>query len=180
VTRAVFAGSAVAAAVAAAFLVGPGVPVPPALADRLPARKSPAGPERAACPTHGWVSSGWGPRAGKFHDGVDIEAPMGQPIRAVRGGTVIFSATADPDGYGQYVRIREADGSMSEYGHMSVRKVRTGQRVVAGQVIALVGAEGSSTGPHLHYRWRLAGVEPPGRGSDPVAHLRAIGIRLPC
>jgi murein DD-endopeptidase MepM/ murein hydrolase activator NlpD len=150
----------------------------PASAVRQPPAGHAAG--GAACPTAGSVSSGWGPRAGKFHDGVDIEAPMGQPIHAVRAGVVTRSVTADPHGYGQYIRVREADGSTSEYGHMRRRLVRAGQHVATGQVIALVGAEGSSTGPHLHYRWRRAGVEAPARGSDPVAHLRALGIRLPC
>lgn len=169
--------SAVAAGVALAVVMPS---TRQAIADRAPGpgRKAPA--VKAACPTHGWVSSGWGPRAGKWHDGVDIEAPMGQPIRAVRGGVVTKSVTADPDGYGQYINVREADGSTSQYGHMRVRLVHAGQHVKAGQVIAQVGAEGSSTGPHLHYRWYPPGVTAPARGSDPVAHLRALGVRLPC
>lgn len=137
----------------------------------------PPRPGWVACPAAGPVTSGWGPRWGTFHDGVDIGAPMRAPIYAVQAGTVVHSADDDPGGYGSYIEIRAADGTRIQYGHMSQRDVRTGQRVTAGQRIALVGAEGQATGPHLHLRVYLPGAH---RGVDPVPWLAARGVRLPC
>jgi murein DD-endopeptidase MepM/ murein hydrolase activator NlpD len=148
------------------------------LAKRRPQVAGPA--VGAACPAAGPVTSGWGPRWGAFHDGVDIGAPLGSPIRAVAAGTVVKSVTADPGGYGQYINIEHADGSTTQYGHMRVRLVHTGDRVRAGQVIARVGAEGSATGPHLHLRVYPPGRSPPQRGTNPTPWLKAHGVRLPC
>jgi murein DD-endopeptidase MepM/ murein hydrolase activator NlpD len=139
-------------------------------------RPSPDKGFSAACPTAGRVTSGYGPRWGTFHDGVDLAAPVGTPIRAVLPGTVTHSGDDDPGGYGSYVELAHGDGTVTQYGHVSARLVRTGQRVRAGQVIARVGNEGESTGPHLHFRVRPH----PGRGVDPVPWLRARGVRLPC
>lgn len=137
------------------------------------------GPKVAyACPAAGPVTSGWGPRWGAFHDGVDIGAPIGAPIYAVQAGAVTHSGDDDPGGYGSYIEIRAADGTRIQYGHMSKREVRAGQHVTAGREIAKVGAEGQATGPHLHIR-----VYPKGavkRGTDPVPWLAARGVRLPC
>lgn len=131
----------------------------------------------AACPTAGPITSGWGPRWGEFHDGVDIGAPRDAPIRAVLGGTVTFSAVADPGGFGQYVDIKNAAGTQ-RYGHMRTRLVHVGDHVTTGQVIARVGKEGSSTGYHLHLR--IYPGAPTGRGVDPVPWLAAYHLRLPC
>lgn len=136
------------------------------------------GGARAACPVPGaHISSSWGPRDGGFHDGVDLAAPLGTPIHAVTAGVVTFSATADPTGYGQYINITSGAG-MEQYGHMRRRLVHVGDQVTAGQVIALVGAEGEATGPHLHLRIYPGPVHT--RGTDPVRWLAARGIHLPC
>jgi murein DD-endopeptidase MepM/ murein hydrolase activator NlpD len=149
-----------------------------------PARGAPA---RYACPVAGPVTSGWGSRtlAGRtdFHDGTDLAAPHGSPIYAIAGGTVTFSATADPAGFGQYVDVRLPDGTVIRYGHMSRRLVHAGDQVHAGERIALVGAEGSSTGDHLHVRIYPPEHAPPrhtGRGVNPVPWLRGHGVTLPC
>lgn len=137
------------------------------------------GGARAACPVPGArISSGWGPRDDGFHDGTDLAAPLGTPIHAVVAGEVTFSATADPTGYGQYINIASPDGGMQQYGHMRRRLVHVGDQVTAGQVIALVGAEGEATGPHLHLRIYPGPVHT--RGVDPVRWLAARGVRLPC
>jgi murein DD-endopeptidase MepM/ murein hydrolase activator NlpD len=146
--------------------------------EQAPAAASGSGsPARASCPVAGArLTSGWGPRWGRFHDGVDLAAPLGTPIRAVLPGTVTYSGRAD--GYGQMINVRHADGSTAQYGHMRVRYAAEGVRVRAGQRIADVGAEGESTGPHLHlriYQGRAAGT-----GVNPVPWLRARGLRLPC
>lgn len=134
---------------------------------------------KAACPVPGArVSSGWGPRDGGFHDGVDLAAPYGTPIHAVAAGTVTFSATADPTGYGQFINILDTDGSLAQYGHMRTRLARAGEHVTAGQVVARVGAEGQATGPHLHLRIYPGPIHT--RGVDPVRWLAARGVRLPC
>lgn len=137
------------------------------------------GGARAACPVPGArISSGWGPRDGDFHDGVDLAAPLSTPIHAVVAGTVTFSAVADPGGYGQFINITSQDGSMQQYGHMRTRLVHAGDRVTAGQVIARVGEEGQATGPHLHLRIYPGPVHT--RGTDPARWLAARGIHLPC
>lgn len=107
------------------------------------------------------LSSDYGPRrhpvrkAVGHHHGVDLAAPAGAPIRAVRAGVVVF---ADPyGGYGNLVVIRHEQGMTSHYGHCQKLRVRPGQRVGAGQVIATVGSTGISTGPHLHFEIRVDG-----------------------
>jgi murein DD-endopeptidase MepM/ murein hydrolase activator NlpD len=97
------------------------------------------------------ISSGYGPRAGGFHKGIDIAAPIGTPIVAVADGTVLFAGPAS--GFGHWVVILHSGGVMSVYGHMYGNElyVSAGQKVKAGQQIAAVGSDGESTGPHLHF-----------------------------
>lgn len=92
----------------------------------------------------------------RHHSGVDLAAPEGSSIRAIATGTVVF---ADPyGGYGRLVVIQHAGGITSHYGHCSTIKVKPGQKVKAGQLIALVGSTGITTGPHLHFELRQNGV----------------------
>jgi murein DD-endopeptidase MepM/ murein hydrolase activator NlpD len=96
----------------------------------------------------GRVTSGFGARWGVRHDGLDIAAPIGTPIRVPIGGTVIDSGPAS--GFGLWVRVRHADGAITTYGHINRSLVTNGEQVKAGQEIAEVGNRGQSTGPHLH------------------------------
>ncbi len=96
----------------------------------------------------GRVTSGFGGRWGRAHEGLDIAAPIGTPIRAPLAGTVIDTGPAS--GFGLWVRVRHGDGTVTTYGHVNRSLVRTGQEVGAGEVIAEVGNRGRSTGPHLH------------------------------
>jgi murein DD-endopeptidase MepM/ murein hydrolase activator NlpD len=96
----------------------------------------------------GRVTSGFGARFGRAHQGIDIAAPIGTPIRAPLAGTVIESGPAS--GFGMWVQVRHADGTVTTYGHINRSLVRVGQEVAAGEVIAEVGNRGRSTGPHLH------------------------------
>jgi murein DD-endopeptidase MepM/ murein hydrolase activator NlpD len=109
----------------------------------------------------GRVTSGFGGRWGSFHQGLDIAAPIGTPIRVPLAGTVISSGPAS--GFGLWVRVRHADGTITVYGHINRSLVRIGQRVSAGQEIAEVGNRGQATGPHLH----IEVVTPGGRKINP-------------
>lgn len=107
------------------------------------------------------VSSSFGfrrhPIAGfrKMHQGIDFAAALGTPVIAPSDGVVVEARRWG--GYGNWLRIRHADGLETGYGHLSryASGMRAGQRVTQGQVVAYVGSTGASTGPHLHYEiWR--------------------------
>lgn len=125
-----------------------------------------------ARPAEGVLTSPFGPRWGSFHSGVDIANAIGTPILAVMDGDVIDSGPAS--GYGQWIRIRHDDGSISVYGHMSTLDVSVGERVKAGQKIAGMGSMGFSTGSHLHFE-----IHPDGNAAvDPLPWLAERGIVL--
>lgn len=88
-----------------------------------------------------------------FHTGVDLGAPQGANIYAMKSGTVVRSAY--DSGYGNFVIIEHENGIRTLYAHCSKRKVKAGDSVKKGQVIALVGSTGNSTGPHLHLEFRV-------------------------
>ncbi len=103
-------------------------------------------------PVRGVVSSEYGRRWGTFHNGIDILAPFGSKIKAVRSGKVIHSGE-DP-GYGNVVIIYHGHGISTVYAHASKLLVTKGMRVQRGQAIARIGSTGRSTGPHLHFEIR--------------------------
>ncbi len=92
------------------------------------------------------------------HQGVDFAARPGTPIRSVGNGVVSWAGTKG--GYGRTVIINHGDGYTTLYAHMRgyARNIRKGRRVKQGQVIGYVGSSGISTGPHLHYEFRVSGV----------------------
>jgi murein DD-endopeptidase MepM/ murein hydrolase activator NlpD len=107
------------------------------------------------------VSSKFGSRThpifkvSRHHSGIDLAAPRGAPIRAVRDGLVVF---ADPyAGYGNLVVVQHENGFTSHYGHCDTIRVKISQSVSAGEIIATVGSTGNSTGPHLHFELRKDG-----------------------
>lgn len=110
------------------------------------------------------VSSGFSmrvhPISGKFkaHKGVDFAAATGTPIRAVADATVDFSGNGN--GYGNMVVLKHWSNYSTAYAHMSriAPGLRKGSKISQGQVIGYVGSTGWSTGPHLHYEFRVAGV----------------------
>jgi murein DD-endopeptidase MepM/ murein hydrolase activator NlpD len=103
-------------------------------------------------PISGTINSGFGPRGSSFHDGIDIAAPEGTPIRAIDSGEVIYSDQLR--GYGNMVILRHADDFISVYAHNERNLVRAGQQVSRGETIARVGSTGRVTGPHLHFEIR--------------------------
>lgn len=100
------------------------------------------------------VSSHFGPRGRKHHDGIDIPAPKGTPIVAVDTGVVIYSDDGIR-GYGNMIVIAHGDDIFTVYAHNKSNKVDKGDRVDKGQVIAQIGNTGRSTGPHLHFEIRV-------------------------
>ena len=101
----------------------------------------------------GWRANPMGGRGSEFHEGIDLRAPTGTPIRAAGGGTVIFSGWQG--GYGRTVIINHGNGITTLYAHNSVNLVYEGQRVERGDIIARVGTTGRTTGPHVHYEVRI-------------------------
>jgi lipoprotein NlpD len=115
-------------------------------------------------PINGSINSGYGARGAAFHDGIDIGAPEGTPIRAVDKGEVIYSDQIR--GYGNIVIVRHGGGIVSVYAHNQINLVREGQSVDRGEVIAKVGSTGRVTGPHLHFEIRKHNA-----AQDPMRYL---------
>ncbi len=111
----------------------------------------------------GRVSSEFGyrvsPITGKYglHDGVDLAAPMGTEIHAALDGTVIASVEDEEIGY--YIKIDHGNGVVTAYGHCSKLIAKEDEKVKKGDVIALVGSTGRSTGPHTHFEVRVDGTK---------------------
>ena len=123
-------------------------------------------------PAVGTFTSNFGSRWGTLHAGVDIAAPIGTPIVAVADGEVIDSGPAS--GFGMWVRLKHADGTITVYGHINTSTVTVGQKVMAGDQIATVGNRGFSTGPHLHLEvWAADGTK-----LNPLLWLARHGIQL--
>lgn len=117
-------------------------------------------------PAQGVITSHYGWRWGRMHSGIDIAGPIGTPIVAAADGVVITSEWHS-GGYGNLVEIEHPDGSITLYAHNSENRVYVGQVVKKGQLIALMGSTGYSTGPHLHFE-----VIIPGQGAvNPSAYL---------
>ena len=122
-------------------------------------------------PVEGVITSRFGLRSDPFHGktrhhkGLDIAAPTGTPIHPVRPGTVVSSG--ERGGYGNVVVLDHGDGTTSLYAHCHELKVKKGDKVGYGDVIATVGSTGRSTGPHLHLE-----VHRDGKAVDPMAELK--------
>ena len=112
-------------------------------------------------PVDGVITSRFGHRSDPFHgghrmhDGMDIAADHGSPVRAVRDGQVSFAGRRG--GYGNVVVVDHGDGLQTLYAHCDSLNVRAGQRVEAGSVVGAVGDTGRATGAHLHFEVRVDG-----------------------
>ena len=112
----------------------------------------------ASLPVTGRISSRYGSISSirsSAHTGLDIQAKMGTPIKVVASGTVTHAAKTGS--YGYLVKVNHGNGLETWYAHTSKMYVTSGQKVKAGEVIALVGSTGNSTGPHLHLEVRING-----------------------
>jgi murein DD-endopeptidase MepM/ murein hydrolase activator NlpD len=116
------------------------------------------GTGRLMKPAAGTITSGFGYRWGRQHEGIDMADDRGKKIWAADSGVVIL-AKSDPDGYGYYIVIKHSNGLSTLYAHMyrSTVRVSQGERVKKGQWIADIGNNGRSTGPHLHFEVHLNG-----------------------
>lgn len=119
-----------------------------------------------AWPASGRFSSGFGPRDGRMHKGIDIAAPVGTPIYAAADGVV--TSAGPSSGYGNRITISHGNGLSTLYGHMYSDgiHVSVGQKVKRGQKIAEIGNAGRSTGPHLHFE-----VLEGSRAVNPMSYL---------
>ena len=144
-------------------VAGPG-PVPPAVP-----------PPSFALPAQGRYTSCFCERWGEMHGGIDLANANGTPELAAAAGTVIVAGPAG--GFGQWVQLRHDDGTVTVYGHMDTIEVAVGQQVAAGQLIATMGAQGNSTGPHLHFEVWPAGDR--AQRIDPAVWLTERGVVLP-
>jgi len=120
------------------------------------------------------LTSCFGPRWGRMHEGVDLAAPNDTPIVAAGAGVVVRAGVAE--GYGNAVLIDHGDGYLTHYGHLSAITVTAGQRVAAGQQIGNEGSTGHSTGPHLHFEVHAGFYQNP---IEPTAWMRAHGVDIP-
>jgi len=107
-------------------------------------------------PVHGMITSEFGPRRYRFHYGVDLRLKVGDSVRSAFSGKVRI-IDYEARGYGNYIVIRHNNGLETVYGHLSAVLVLLNQNVKAGQLIALGGNTGHSTGPHLHFETRYIG-----------------------
>ena len=142
-----------------------------AIAARIRAAQSGGATGSGAVPTGGlgWpvsgpVTSGFGERWGRMHEGIDIGVPTGTPVAAAAAGTVIVAGWMG--GYGNLVVIDHGNGLATAYGHNSVLSVSVGQVVSRGQTIALAGNTGRSFGSHVHFEVRVNG-----NAVNPLAYL---------
>src|SRR4051812_30255181 len=115
-------------------------------------------------PVNGPVTSPFGWRWGRMHEGLDIGVGYGTPIHAAAGGTVIYAGWES--GYGNFVVIDHGGGIATAYGHQSAIAVHVGQPVAQGQVVGYVGCTGHCFGPHLHFEVRINGS-----AVDPLGYL---------
>lgn len=135
------------------------VTTPPATAAKPAATSTATGSKPGPTPTiaSGLSSSGLQVGAGmEFHTGIDIGVAEGSQVRATSDGVVEYAGN-DRGGYGNVVFINHAGGFVTIYGHNSRFLVKAGQTVKAGDIIALSGTTGYSTGPHVHYEIRYQG-----------------------
>jgi murein DD-endopeptidase MepM/ murein hydrolase activator NlpD len=115
-------------------------------------------------PVSGPITSPFGWRWGRMHEGVDIGASTGTPIHAAASGTVIYAGWMS--GYGNLVVVDHGNGLSTAYGHQSAIAVGNGSSVGQGQTIGYVGCTGHCFGPHLHFEVRVNGSP-----VDPLRYL---------
>ncbi len=115
-------------------------------------------------PVHGVLTSYFGWRWGRMHEGIDLAVPSGTPVVAAAAGTIIYAGWMG--GYGNLVLIDHGGGVATAYGHNTSVTVGSGQQVAQGQLIAYSGNTGHSTGPHVHFEVRVNGS-----AVDPLGYL---------
>jgi len=132
------------------------------LKDLLEAKRSVLASTPTIWPVRGLITAGYGYRVSPFtgqremHEGLDIAAPFGTSIAATADGVVSFVGPLAA--FGNVVFINHGHGFTTFYAHISSTRVKEGQPVKRGQVIAAVGTSGRTTGPHVHYEVQVSGA----------------------
>jgi murein DD-endopeptidase MepM/ murein hydrolase activator NlpD len=147
--------------------------------DRLalaPVRRAPTAARLHAAPRFEWPLSGrltsaYGRRGRRHHDGIDIGAPRGTQVRAAADGRVAYVGSLR--GYGRMIIVQHTDGFATVYAHNALQHVRVGAVVRRGDLIATVGRTGRTTGPNLHFEVRRDDV-----AYDPLAFLPMPDARM--
>ncbi|MDQ6989114.1 MAG: M23 family metallopeptidase [Mariprofundaceae bacterium] len=116
-------------------------------------------------PVKGKVTSRFGPRNNRMHDGIDVGANEGVSIHAAAAGEVVY-ADSRLSGYGNLIIVRHSSDMFTAYAHNKVNLVKRGDKVKSGQRIAYVGSTGRASGPHLHFEVRRGET-----AVDPLAYL---------
>lgn len=116
-------------------------------------------------PSSTTISSGYGHRWGRAHEGIDISGRVGSHIVAAAEGVVVYSGS-EIGGYGNITVIAHKNGFFTVYAHAKTNFTKQGQRVYRGQVISQIGMTGRTTGPHLHFEIRKNG-----EAIDPTSFL---------
>ena len=124
----------------------------------------PSGSGLFGWPVSGPVTSAFGPRWGRMHEGIDIAVGTGTPVRSSAAGTVIYAGWLG--GYGNLVVVDHGGGLSTAYAHNSSVASSLGQVVAAGEVVAYSGNTGNSSGPHVHFEVRVNGS-----AADPLGYL---------
>lgn len=145
-------------------------PTPPSRPVVAPERRQPKvvkvgttnGP--LAWPLRGVLYARFGRKGREPHDGIDLAAPAGTAVKTAAPGTVLYAG--EQQGYGLIVIVEHAQGLVTLYAHNRDVRVRTGQKVRDGQVVATVGDSGKTSGPHLHFEVRREG-----KPVDPLEYL---------
>jgi murein DD-endopeptidase MepM/ murein hydrolase activator NlpD len=136
----------------------------PAVEAEEAATPSASGQPSFRWPVRGRVISGFGPRpTGQQNDGINLAVPEGTSVRAAEDGVVAYAGN-ELKGYGNLVLVRHSNGYVTAYAHASELKVKRGDRVRRGQIIALAGQTGGVSSPQLHFEIR--------RGSTPVDPIK--------
>ena len=138
-----------------------------ARADQPLARELPSGPTPFIWPVTGAIASPFGPRGDGHHDGIDISCPEGTPVRAARGGRVLYADTLR--GYGNLVIVAHDQGYATVYAHNRTNRVKAGDVVRQGDVVAVAGETGKTEGPNLHFEVRQQNV-----ARNPLFYLPAL------
>ncbi len=107
---------------------------------------------RFSWPVRGELSSAYGVRNGRRHDGIDIRAERGTPVHAAADGEVVYSRRLS--GYGNLVLLKHPGNFFTVYAHNAVNLVKKGVGIKKGEVVARVGSTGRASGPHLHFEVR--------------------------
>ena len=118
-------------------------------------------------PLRGVLYARFGKKGREPHDGIDLAVPVGTPVKTAQEGEVLYAG--EQRGYGLIVIIQHSERLITLYAHNHDLRVRTGQKVRRGQVIATVGESGKTSGPQLHFEVRVDG-----KPMDPLDYLGAL------